>query len=87
MNAKETENDEAIARAMGHEDEWPDVSGLISKTSHPPVNNDADLAFILQIEEIVKSERKSNKGTSDELEKTHSAITNALQTTEETSFM
>ena len=83
MNTKETENDEAIARALGQENEWSNVS---RKITSPPPDNDADFAFILQIEEIVKSESRNNKGTSDELEKTHSAITNALQTTEETSF-
>lgn len=88
MNANETENDEAIARALGQEQEWPKDSRCISKMTYPRADNDADLAFLLQIEEIVKSESKSDKaGTSDELERTHSAITNALQMTEETSFM
>lgn len=51
------------------------------------METDADLAFLLQIEEIIKSENVNHKNKDDQLEKTHSALTNALQTTEETSFM
>ena len=51
------------------------------------MDTDADLAFRLQIEELVRAENFNNHDKSDQLEETHSAITNALQTTEETSFM
>lgn len=61
---------------------------FISRIVHrSQMDTDGDLAFLLQIEELIKSENLNNHDKSDQLEKTHSAITNALQTTEETSFM
>ncbi|CAF0815792.1 unnamed protein product [Adineta steineri] len=52
---------------------------------------DSEMAYILQIEEIVLSENKINAKTIEvtdaQLEKTHAGITNALQSTESTDNM
>ncbi|CAF0723614.1 unnamed protein product [Rotaria sordida] len=57
----------------------------------PQFEDDSEIAFILQIEEIVLSENKINENTINitdaQLEKTHKDMTKALQPTKETDLM
>ncbi|UJR35242.1 hypothetical protein I4U23_028006 [Adineta vaga] len=105
MLSVETENDEEIARFLQEEynlrSRSPSPVSVkkfkfdhvqdISKPQINQIDDDGEMALILQIEEIVLLENQINEKTTQvtdsQLEQTHAAMTKALQPTQQTDFM